>query len=330
MPSTRILPGEPGYPVLLSVLGEPKGKPTTAPSTAALPPLYVRGTLPDRAGVAIVGTRSPSDPARAFARDLVHDLAAEGFCIWSGGALGIDTVAHEAALDAGAPTVVVMGGGLDRPYPLENVPLFERVLARGGALVARVADQVPPNPPGFIRRNEILAAATAATVVVQAGFKSGARSTASAARRLGRPLCVVPHAPWDALGAGCALELVLGAHPVTCAADVRAAIDSPLPQRPPPRRRSIAKARLFPALSAPHAAHTPHVAHVDPPSSGCELSPEERVILRVLGESAVHIDEVCEAVGLPLPDVVAVLLTLTLQAVVVEGPAGYYRRTGSA
>src|SRR6185503_16237641 len=122
--------------------------------------------------------------------------------------------AHEAALAVGGTTVVVSGSGLDRPYPREHTALFARVLEQGGALLARVPDATPPTPPGFLRRNELLAALTVATVVIEAGLKSGARSTAAAARRLGRPLCAVPHAPWDALGAGCALELARGARAV--------------------------------------------------------------------------------------------------------------------
>src|SRR5205814_3385689 len=103
--------------------------------------------------------------------------------------------------------------------------LFDRVLASGGALLARVPDAAPPTPPGFFLRNELLAALSSVTVVVQAGLASGARNTAAAARRLGRPLCVVPHPPWDERGAGCALELARGgARAIVSAAEVIASI----------------------------------------------------------------------------------------------------------
>src|SRR4051812_39166376 len=212
MASLRLDPGHPAYPPSLAALGAPS--------------LYLRGALPRGPGVAVVGTRRPSGEAAAFTRALVRDLAAHGLAVWSGGALGIDAAAHEAALDAGAPTVVVAGGGLARPYPKEHVGLFERVLAAGGALLARVADATPPTPPGFLLRNELLAALTLATVVVEAGVKSGARSTAAAARRLGRPLCVVPHPPWEPRGQGCALELARGARAIVGARDVIDAIAS--------------------------------------------------------------------------------------------------------
>src|SRR5690348_13223843 len=128
MGSLVITPADPGYPEALVRLA-PEGTPPT---------LYLRGALPHARGVAVVGTREPTAEAAAFTRALVRDLAAQGLSIWSGGALGIDAAAHEAALACGAPTVVVMGGGLGRPYPREHAPLFERVVAHGGALLARV------------------------------------------------------------------------------------------------------------------------------------------------------------------------------------------------
>jgi DNA processing protein len=310
--TTVLKPGDAGYPPLLRDLapvgegGEP-GPP---------PQLFVRGHIPDKPAITVVGTRKASDAAKAFARDLVADLVKSGFCIWSGGAVGIDAVAHEAAMDAGGETVVVMGGGLGRQYPPENAPLFERAIKTGGALVSRVLDDVPPLPVLFLQRNHVLAAAARATVVIQAGHQSGARSTAAAARRIGRVLCAVPHAPWDARGAGCALELALGARAITCAADVLRALGEPVERKKKTRPKARAPAStLALALSSEHEV-----------GSRAELSPDERAVLRVLSELPVHVDEVCEAAGLPPSRVVGLLLTLTLQAVVVEGPAGFYRR----
>lgn len=328
MRTTILSPGDPSYPPSL-LLDAGRGIIPDPP-----PVLYVRGAIPRAPGVAIVGTRRASEQAIAFTRALVLDLAARGFSVWSGGAIGIDAAAHEAALFAGAPTVVVMGGGLDRPYPPENRALFERILAADGALVARVPDDVAPRASGFHRRNEILAAATAATVVVQAGYKSGARSTARAARRLSRPLFAVPHAPWDEGGQGCALELARGARALTCSGDLIQALEgiSPAPRAErsnPPKRASEQlellagageRARIDAGRGLSSEATPPLTEH---------LSPEARALLQALdgveGEP-LHVDELCEASGVPLRAVVELLLTLTLQTVVVEGPAGFYKR----
>jgi DNA processing protein len=309
MGSTSIDPADPAYPAaVLTALAEP-------------PVLYLRGALPSMPGVTVVGTRAPSAAACSFTRSLAGDLARAGFAIWSGGALGIDAAAHEAALSAGAPTVVVTGGGLARPYPKEHVGLFGRVLAGGGALLARVADDSPPTPPGFLLRNELLAALTLATVVVEAGVKSGARSTAAAARRLGRPLCVVPHPPWEPRGQGCALELARGARAIVGARDVIDAIavaGLPIPRR---RLEALRSARAREAAPPPRARQERR--------RDAGLDDVERAIFAALGEGPTHIDEVCERTGLTPKATAASVLTLTLRAVVVEGPAGFFRRVGS-
>jgi DNA processing protein len=273
-----------------------------------------------------VGTRDPHPEAVSFTRDLVRDLCAQGYSIWSGGARGIDAAAHEAALASGAPTVVVTGGGLDWPYPRAHIPLFDRVAACGGALLARVPDHAPPTPAGFLSRNEVLAAITLVTVVIEAPMTSGARSTAAAARRFGRPLCVVPHAPWDDRGCGCACELARGARAITCAADVLAAITEPPPL---PQRRGRKKSAMQ------SRQHEQTLSWLEPPQRslrafGSEMSSIECAVLTVLGEQPLHIDEICERAGRSLTTVVEVLLTLTLQAVVVEDPPGHYRRPDHA
>ncbi|WP_438022373.1 DNA-processing protein DprA [Sorangium sp. So ce233] len=348
MASIEIHPSDPSYPAPLWAL--------VTESEAAPPTLYLRGALPARPGIAIVGTRAASDEALRFTRELAAALGEAGYSIWSGGARGVDAAAHEGALEARAPTVVVCGGGHAHPYPREHAALFDRVVAAGGALLARVPDDTPPLPALFLQRNAVLAALTRATVVVEAGIESGARSAAAAARRLGRHLCVVPHAPWSPRGVGCALELVGGARPITRAADVIDVLGGPAP--PPRRRARRAQRNSSPAagtLPLPDAASAARAAAsreksalaraIDPEAGGeraearegsagaraesAEIiaeTAEERAVLHALDAHPAHVDEVCERTGLPPRRAVEALLTLTLQAVVVEGPAGLFRR----
>ncbi|WP_437730364.1 DNA-processing protein DprA [Sorangium sp. So ce1335] len=375
MASIEILPSDPSYPASLwALVNEPEAAPPTHPPTHP-PTLYLRGALPARPGIAIVGTRAASDEALRFTRALAAELGEAGYAIWSGGARGVDAAAHEGALAARAPTVVVCGGGLAHPYPREHAALFDRILAAGGALLARVPDDTPPLPALFLQRNAVLAALTLATVVIEAGIESGARSAAAAARRLGRHLCAVPHAPWSPRGVGCALELVGGARPVTRAADVIDVLGGP---PPPPRRRARRSLRnsspgagTLPLPDAAFAARA--AASPDKPERGAPARPvgaearearagadeeragapdrgeraepreasagaraemaeiitetaEERAVLDALDAHPAHVDEVCERTGLPPRRAVEALLTLTLQAVVVEGPAGLFRR----
>jgi DNA processing protein len=283
--------------------------------------LYVRGTVPPLGGLAIVGTRQPTSEAAEFARRLVTNLAAHGYAIWSGGAKGIDCAAHEAALAAGAPTVVVSPSGLECPYPPEHVPLFERVVESGGALVSLWPDRTQPCRPWFHKRNQLLAALTLATVVVQAPLRSGARSAAKAARRFGRPLCVVPHPPWSDKGAGCALELAQGARPVASAADVLRAIGGPLFSVPAVVRVRAQQKR---AVERKPPAEPPRAPAE--PEAGPPLDREEQALTEILDEQPRHLDQLCVLSGLPYATVARALLTLTLRAIVVQGPAGHFRR----
>lgn len=307
MTSRSLPPADPAYPEALRPLAAEGADPPT---------LWVRGPLPAAMGVAIVGTRQPSEEGALFARELAFALSREGLAVWSGGAVGIDAAAHEGALAAGGVTVMVAGGGLGRPYPAEHRGLYDRVLAAGGTLVARVPDEVAPQPRLFLARNEILAAMTAATVVIEAGFESGARNTAAAARRLGRTLCVVPHPPWSERGKGCTLELLRGAVPIGGAAEVLAALG-----RPPPL--PLPRAPRKPRRRAAPPAQAPLLLPLEPEEPA---DPAEAAVLAALGEVPRHRDEVQERAGLPGAIVLGALLTLTLRAVVVEGPAGFFRR----
>lgn len=183
-----VLPGDPGYPETVRTLVPGAG------------PLWIAGRLPERC-VTLVGARRADLGGLRTARGLAVELARAGWAVASGGATGCDAEAHEGALEAGGATVVVLASGLARPYPREHVGLFRRAIA-SGAVVTPFAPEVGPLPANFHRRNRILAALGAATVVVRAGARSGALSTASYARRYGRPVLAVPGSPTCAQAAG--------------------------------------------------------------------------------------------------------------------------------
>jgi DNA processing protein len=179
---------------------------------AATPPdppcawLFVAGPAPPGAAtsVAVVGGRRASPLRRAAARSIGGGLARAGWCVVSGGAVGVDAAAHAGALDAGGRTVVVLGCGLDVPYPRANTGLFARVRDAGGTLTSEHAPASQPRAAHFLPRNRLIAALSAAVVVVEAAEDSGSLSTARAAgsRGLGHVL-VLPGAPWDPGAAGC-------------------------------------------------------------------------------------------------------------------------------
>jgi DNA processing protein len=197
-----LLPGDEGWPL------------------AATPPdppcawLFVSGPAPPAAtaSVAVVGGRRASPLRRAAARSIGAGLARAGWCVVSGGAVGVDAAAHDGALDAGGRTVVVLGCGLDVPYPRANTGLFARVRAAGGTLASEHPPGTPPRAAHFLPRNRLIAALSAAVVVVEAAEDSGSLSTARAAgsRGVGHVL-VLPGAPWDPGAVGCNLLIRDGA-----------------------------------------------------------------------------------------------------------------------
>jgi DNA processing protein len=168
------------------------------------PLLYVRGDanlLARRRLVAVIGTREPTAPGIAAAEALTAVLAEDGWSIVSGLAKGIDTVAHCAAVEHGAPTIAVLGGGLDRIYPAENKGLAARILDSGGALISEQPCGEPPRPRHLVARDRLQSGLSVAVVVAQTGLSSGTMHTARFAASQGRALfCAVPP------DAGCASE----------------------------------------------------------------------------------------------------------------------------
>jgi DNA processing protein len=168
--------------------------------------LFMAGPPPPgaAASVAVVGGRRASPLRRAAARSIGAGLARAGWCVVSGGAVGVDAAAHAGALDAGGRTVVVLGCGLEVPYPRANAGLFARVRAAGGTVTSEHPPGTQPRAANFLPRNRLIAALSAAVVVVEAAEDSGSLSTARAAGSRGAGhVLVLPGAPWDPGAAGC-------------------------------------------------------------------------------------------------------------------------------
>lgn len=170
--------------------------------------------------VAIVGTRACTAYGEYVAADLSAGLAEHDVAVVSGGAYGIDGAAHRAALAADGVTVAVLAGGVDVLYPAGHSALLHRV-ATHGLLVSEYPPGVRPARHRFLTRNRLVAALSGATVVVEAGIRSGAASTAAWARALGRVVCAVPGPITSAASTGCHILLQAGAELVTRADEVR-------------------------------------------------------------------------------------------------------------
>lgn len=203
----RIGPGSPEYAVGLADLEHP-------------PPLYVTGSLGEETAVAVVGTRRCTRYGVGLAEGIGAALARAGWTTVSGLARGIDVAAHRGCLGADGRAVAVLGSGIDVCYPKENRPVFDRILESGGAIVSEYPPGTRPDKWRFPARNRIIAAMSAAVVVVEAARTGGALITARLAAELGRPVLAVPGDVDRPASEGCNRLIRDGAHPVLGPADM--------------------------------------------------------------------------------------------------------------
>ena len=179
----------------------------------AAPPLclWVEGDtdLFDGSCLAIVGSRQASGYGLSVTSDCARTAAGAGYAVVTGGAMGVDGQANRAAADLGYPGIAVFAGGLDTMGPARNLTLFSQIVRTGGALVSELPPWVVPRSYRFLERNRLIAALSDAVLVTQARFRSGALNTAGWARRIGRPVIVVPGPITDPASGGCNTQLRL-------------------------------------------------------------------------------------------------------------------------
>ncbi|MDS0477204.1 DNA-processing protein DprA [Natrinema sp. 1APR25-10V2] len=140
--------------------------------------IYAKGNteLLQQRSISFSGSRETNIAGQKWAREIARDLAAEGYAIVSGGATGADTAAHEGALEAGGATVVVLGTGVETPYPEENEPLFEQIVDTDGVLVSHRRPTAGPTRSGFLDRNKTLSALSPGLVIVATDGSGGTMS----------------------------------------------------------------------------------------------------------------------------------------------------------
>jgi DNA processing protein len=266
--------------------------------------LWVRGPRDLAAAtsraVAIVGARASTAYGETLATELGFGCAEQGVAIVSGAAYGVDAAAHDGALRAGGLTVAVLACGVDRSYPRGNGPLLDRI-ALDGLMVSEVPPGSSPTRNRFVHRNRLIAALASATVVVEAGWRSGASITAREAVDLGRPVGAVPGPVTSAASIGCHRLLREGAVCVTAVADVLELVD-PIGTVDPPR-----PPRVEPAV------------HDDLPEE------DVRVLDALPLRRPVPEARLLDPAGLDRPTLAASLGRLELLGLAERGPAGWRR-----
>jgi len=183
------------------------------------------GPIPDMPLVAIVGSRRPTDYGKQVTYRLASELAAGGVGVVSGLAIGIDAVAHQAAIEAGGFTVAVLGSGLNQVYPARNRTLARKLIENGGVIVSEQEADMPPLRHHFPARNRIIAGLSLGVVVTEATAASGSLITANFALNENRLVMAVPGNVTSLSSAGTNKLLRAGATVITSATDVLDALD---------------------------------------------------------------------------------------------------------
>lgn len=286
MPIRLLHPGDAEWPPALAHASPPPSR------------LFLRGRLPETAGVAVVGTRRISPYGRACAELLTQEIVRLGLTVVSGLALGIDGVAHETALQANGKTVAVIGGGVDDRSitPGSHVGLANRILESGGAVMSEYPPGAPAYPGHFPARNRIIAALSRAVLVIEAPHKSGAMITARLALDMGREVWAVPGAITQENSQGPNELIRNGATPITGPDDIATALGFEV-------RNGGRQARLFPMG---------------------DLPPPERAVAEKLSSGIDTADALARALQLSVIAVSSHLTTLELKGLVRSVGGGRY------
>jgi DNA processing protein len=335
------------YPVNLKHIADPP------------PYIFLRGSLdgPDPKHIAVVGARTASEAGRRMARRLGLELAAKGFTVVSGLARGVDSEAHQGALDASGRTVAVMGCGIDVIYPPENRRLAEAIVAGGGAVISELPVGAPPAAENFPTRNRLISGLCLGVVIVEAAEKSGSLITARMALEQDRQVFAVPGSPLTGGTRGSNRLLKEGARLVDCAEDVleelapqlvekagiRAGAEMPaptveMPASTPELHSSVpglpgsADAAAATATAATGAAaavelrasarELPISTRDDAASSSSKPEPNgiNEVLKQLKGSEKLHVDSIIEGTGLNAQTVLKLLLELELGGRINQHP----------
>lgn len=282
------------YPVLLKQIHRPP------------PLLYVRGDITQlhRPQIALVGSRKPSAGGLENAMAFGRFLAASGFTVTSGLALGIDGAAHRGALKAGGNTIAVMGCGIDKIYPYRHTQLAEEIIANGGAIVSEFPIGTPPTPSLFPQRNRVISGLSMGVLVIEAALRSGSLITAREGLQQGREVFAIPGSIHNPQSKGCHKLLKDGATLVESAQDL------------------VDELQGLMALKTEELGNNPQIPLL-PPEAGASLSKEEQSVLAHIGYDPVTVDTLLARTKVSVRELGIILIRLELKASVKLTPYGY-------
>lgn len=282
--------------------------------------LFVRGILPDlscRLSISVVGTRKATATGRGAARSIAFELAKKGVVVVSGGALGVDTAAHQGALQAGGTTVCVLGCGIDAEYLMVNASMRDAIAANG-ALISEYPPQTQPYSTNFPIRNRIISGLSLGTLVVEAAARSGSLITADFALDQGRDVFAVPADIFSSVSQGVNNLIKSGAKPVSRAEEILEEYSERFTEKiyldGGKTNDMIKDNGMVPEKQEPENS----------PSEPDGLSEDAQAVFQTLGQSPRHLAEIGEKTKLSAPRLLAAVTELELAGAVQAYSGGRY------
>ena len=264
--------------------------------------LFVKGNadLLNQQQIALVGSRRPTRDGCDAAATLSRELSQHGLVITSGLAQGIDAVCHQTAMQAGGFTVAVQGCGINHVYPAKHKWLAEEIIATGSVIVSEFLPDIRPRAEHFPRRNRIISGLSLGAVIVEAAERSGSLITARFANEQNRDVFAVP-GRFGGVSAGCNRLIQQGAKLVFQTADI------------------LDELQIY--FSAPSS----NESVMNSTSEDVSDLPFSELLDNVSVNEVRSIDELADASGLPVQEVMTALITLELEGIILSVPGGYVR-----
>ena len=290
--------------------------------------LFVDGDisfLNEKIIVGVVGTRKPSYESISIARKISADMAAKGAVTVSGGALGIDSAAHEGTIQGGGKTVCVMGCGLGCAYLRENEPL-RREIARNGALITEYTPFTPATRYSFPARNRIISGISSGVLVIEAGEKSGSLITARRAVEQGREVFAVPGSILTSAYTGVNRLIRDGARVATCADDILSSFALMYPERLNLSKEAVldeseSEILLENAVKQKVKKAEARVKREAPDS----LDSDAKAIYDLFESEPIRADDLCVMSGLSVSRVLSALMILEFEGLIEASEGKNYR-----
>jgi DNA processing protein len=279
------------------------------------PALFVKGDLNTLLlpQLAVVGSRNATQAGLNNTQAFCYDLAQKGMVITSGLAAGIDTQAHQAALDAQGQTIAVMGTGINMIYPKTNQQLAKSI-ANQGAVISELPFNTPPHAHNFPRRNRIISGLSLGTLVIEAAYKSGTLITARLSMENNRPVMAIPGSIHNPMAKGCHQLIKQGAKLVESAQDIFEELDASITML-----SDQIKSKLH-ALEQTALEKTPSTPNID-------LSESQQYIFKQLDFHPTSFDAIVEQTGFSSATVASDLLILELTGMIEKLPGAKYQKT---